>query len=264
MKLKNKLLKDISNRLNFNNKESYKRSLKILIRLKLINYLSILNNLDKLNKQSIVSKEKNVGSDFTRISLGTKWPVMQFNYAKSLQNAFRGEYDYQKVVLNLSDRVRLISLLGYTDYTAEVGKIVGVVPYPLMELHGGNETYVYDYMSFNMMKYYEFASDQYASIGLFHHFEGLFLNKMPLIKKLKWREVVTCKVLWGSANEKNRKTLLYPSTLKVLNHEPYVEVSAGVENILKVFRIDAFWRSTYLLPRAIDNFGLKCGFQLSF
>ena len=59
MKLKNKLLKDISNRLNFNNKESYKRSLKILIRLKLINYLSILNNLDKLNKQSIVSKEKN-------------------------------------------------------------------------------------------------------------------------------------------------------------------------------------------------------------
>ncbi len=209
-------------------------------------------------------KEKNVGSDFTRISLGTKWPVMQFNYAKSLQNAFRGEYDYQKVVLNLSDRVRLISLLGYTDYTAEVGKIVGVVPYPLMELHGGNETYVYDYMSFNMMKYYEFASDQYASIGLFHHFEGLFLNKMPLIKKLKWREVVTCKVLWGSANEKNRKTLLYPSTLKVLNHEPYVEVSAGVENILKVFRIDAFWRSTYLLPRAIDNFGLKCGFQLSF
>ncbi len=209
-------------------------------------------------------KEKYINGDFSRISLGTKWPVMQVNYSKSLQNAFRGEYDYQKVVLNLSDRVRLISLLGYTDYTAEVGKIFGAVPYPLMELHGGNETYVYDYMSFNMMKYYEFASDQYASIGMFHHFEGLLFNKVPLLKKLKWREVVTCKALWGSVNDINRKTLIFPNTLNALNNEPYVEISAGVENIFKVFRIDALWRSTYLRERAIENFGVKFGFQLAF
>jgi hypothetical protein len=209
-------------------------------------------------------KEKFISGDFSRISLGTKWPVMQVNYSKSLQNAFRGEYDYQKVVLNLSDRVRLISLLGYTDYTAEVGKIFGAVPYPLMELHGGNETYVYDYMSFNMMKYYEFASDQYASIGMFHHFEGLLFNKVPILKKLKWREVVTCKALWGSVNDINRKTLIFPNTLNALNNEPYVEISAGVENIFKVFRIDALWRSTYLRERAIENFGVKFGFQLAF
>ena len=209
-------------------------------------------------------KEKFISGDFSRISLGTKWPVMQVNYAKSLQNAFRGEYDYQKVVLNLSDRVRLISLLGYTDYTAEVGKIFGAVAYPLMELHGGNETYVYDYMSFNMMKYYEFASDQYASVGMFHHFEGLLFNKIPLIKKLKWREVITAKALWGSVNEKNKRTLIFPTTLSALGNEPYVEVSAGIENIFKVFRVDALWRSTYLRPRAIDNFGVKFGFQLMF
>jgi len=209
-------------------------------------------------------KEKFISGDFSRISLGTKWPVMQVNYSKSLQNAFRGEYDYQKVVLNLSDRVRLISLLGYTDYTAEVGKIFGAVPYPLMELHGGNETYVYDYMSFNMMKYYEFASDQYASVGMFHHFEGLLFNKVPLLKKLKWREVVTCKALWGSVNDKNRKTLIFPNTLNALGNEPYVEISAGIENIFKVFRIDALWRSTYLRERSIENFGVKFGFQLAF
>ena len=209
-------------------------------------------------------KEKFISGDFSRISLGTKWPVLQLNYSKSLQNAFRGEYDYQKVVLNLSDRVRLISLLGYTDYTAEAGKIFGTVPYPLMELHGGNETYVYDYMSFNMMKYYEFASDQYASVGVFHHFEGLLFNKVPLLKKLKWREVVTCKALWGSVNDKNRKTLIFPTTLSSLGSEPYVEVTAGIENIFKVFRIDALWRSTYHRPKAIDNFGVKFGFQLAF
>ncbi len=209
-------------------------------------------------------KEKFISGDFSRISLGTKWPIMQVTYAKSLQNAFRGEYDYQKVVLNVSDRIRLISLLGYTDYTAEVGKIFGAVPYPLMELHGGNETYVYDYMSFNMMKYYEFASDQYASVGLFHHFEGLLFNKVPLLKKLKWREVVTCKALWGSVNEKNRKTLIFPTTLNALGNEPYVEVTAGIENIFKVFRVDALWRSTYHRAKAIDNFGVKFGFQLAF
>lgn len=209
-------------------------------------------------------KEKFISGDFSRISLGTKWPIFQVTYAKSLQNAFRGEYDYQKVVLNIGDRIRLISLLGYTDYTAEVGKIFGAVPYPLMELHGGNETYVYDYMSFNMMKYYEFASDQYASVGLFHHFEGLVFNKIPYLKKLRWREVVTCKALWGSVNEKNRKTLIFPTTLNALGNEPYVELSAGIENIFKVFRIDALWRTTYLRPKAIDNFGVKFGFQLAF
>ncbi|MBC7696261.1 MAG: carboxypeptidase-like regulatory domain-containing protein [Burkholderiales bacterium] len=209
-------------------------------------------------------KEKFISGDFSRISLGTKWPVFQVTYAKSLQNAFRGEYDYQKVVLNIGDRIRLISLLGYTDYTAEVGKIFGAVPYPLMELHGGNETYVYDYMSFNMMKYYEFASDQYASVGLFHHFEGLIFNKIPYLKKLKWREVVTCKALWGSVNERNKRTLIFPNTLNALGSEPYVEVSAGIENIFKVFRVDALWRSTYLRPKAIDNFGVKFGFQLAF
>ncbi len=209
-------------------------------------------------------KEKFISGDFSRISLGTRWPVFQVTYAKSLQNAFRGEYDYQKVVLNIGDRIRLISLLGYTDYTAEVGKIFGAVPYPLMELHGGNETYVYDYMSFNMMKYYEFASDQYASVGLFHHFEGLIFNKVPYLKKLRWREVVSCKALWGSVNEKNRRTLIFPTTLNALGNEPYIELSAGIENIFKVFRIDALWRTTYLRPKAIDNFGVKFGFQLAF
>ncbi len=209
-------------------------------------------------------KEKFISGDFTRISLGTKWPVLQFNYSKSLQNAFRGEYDYQKVVLNVSDRVRLISLLGYTDYIAEAGKIFGTVPFPLMELHGGNETYVYDYMSYNMMKYYEFASDQYASLGVFHHFEGLLFNKIPLIKKLKWREVVTCKALWGSVSDKNRRALIFPKTLNAIGNEPYVEVSAGIENIFKVFRIDALWRCTHHRAKAIDNFGVKLGFQLAF
>lgn len=208
-------------------------------------------------------KEKYVGDGFSRVYLGTKYPIVQLNYTKSLLNAFRGEYDYHKLVVNVSDRVRITPILGYTDYTIEGGKIWGAVPYPLMELHGGNETYIYDYLAFNMMKYYEFASDQFVSAALFHHFEGLFLNKIPLLRKLKWREVATVKGVWGTVNDKNRKTLLFPSTLHALDKGPYVEASLGVENIFKIFRVDAFWRLNYQLPRAIDNFGFKFGFQLA-
>ncbi len=208
-------------------------------------------------------KEKFVGEGFSRLSIGTHYPVLQLNYAKSLQNAFKGEYDYHKLVLNVSDRIRITPILGYTDYVLEGGKIWGAVPYPIMQLHGGNETYLYDYMAFNMMKYYEFASDQFVSAALYHHFEGLFLNKIPLLRKLKWREVATIKTVWGTVNEENRKTLLFPSTLKALDKGPYAEASLGVENIFKVFRVDAFWRLNYQLPRAIDNFGFKFGFQLA-
>lgn len=224
---------------------------------------SIRNTEARVNVR-FAYKEKFISGDFTRISLGTKFPVFQFNYSKSLQNAFRGEYNYQKVVLNISDRVRLISLLGYTDYIGEVGKIFGAVPYPLMELHGGNETYIYDYMAYNMMKYYEFASDQYASVGVFHHFEGLLFNKVPLIKKLKWREVVTGKALWGSVQDRNRTTLIFPTTLHALGAEPYVELTAGIENIFKVFRVDFLYRATYQSPKASNNIGVKAGFQLTF
>jgi hypothetical protein len=221
-----------------------------------------INNTEARLNVRFAWKEKYVGEDFARVSLGTTWPILQLSYAKSLQNAFKGEYDYHKLVVNISDRVRIAPILGYTDLLVEAGKIWGSVPYVLMELHGGNETYIYDFMAFNMMRYYEFASDQFVSAAMFHHFEGLFLNKIPLIRKLKWREVATVKAVWGTVNSNNRQTLIFPSTLSDLSKGPYAEASVGVENILKLFRADVFWRLNYRFNRSIDNFGFKFGFQL--
>lgn len=221
-----------------------------------------INNTEVRLNVRFAWKEKYVGDGFKRLSIGTRFPVIQANYSKSLQNAFKGEYDYHKLVLNVSDRIRITPILGYTDYVLEGGKIWGTVAYPIMELHGGNETYIYDQMAFNMMKYYEFASDQFVSFSLFHHFEGLFLNKVPLLRKLKWREVATLKTVWGSVNAENRKTLLFPTTLSSLDKGPYAEASIGVENVFKIFRADMFWRLNYHLPKAIDNFGFKFGFQV--
>jgi hypothetical protein len=221
-----------------------------------------VNNTEARLNVRFAWKEKYVGEGFSRVPIGTRFPILQVSYSKSLQNAFKGEYDYQKLVINVTDRLRITPILGYTDFVLQGGKIWGTVPYLLMELHGGNETYIYDYLAYNMMNYYEFASDQFASAGVFHHFEGLFLNKFPLLRKLKWREVATAKAVWGTVNDQNRNTLLFPSTLRALDKGPYVEASVGIENIAKLFRVDCFWRLTYRRETAAANFGLKFGFQL--
>ncbi len=207
-------------------------------------------------------KEKYIGGNFYRTSLGTTYPVIQLMYSKSLPEAFGAEYNFQRVALSISKRLRITPILGFTNVKITGGKIFGVLPYPLMELHAGNETYMYDPYAYNMMRYFEFVSDQYVAGAIEHHFEGLFLNKIPLLKKLKMRELAGIKGVWGTVNDKNKAVLYFPASLKTFNNLPYTEANIGVENIAKFFRVDALWRLTYPLPRAIDNFGFKFSFQL--
>ncbi|MGZ4081119.1 MAG: DUF5686 family protein [Bacteroidia bacterium] len=207
--------------------------------------------------------EKYIDGTFTRISLGTHYPILQAQYTLGIKNLFFSDYNYQKLIVNVDDRIR-INPIGYFDYVLEYGKTWGTLPYPLMTIHGGNETYVYDMYAFNGMNYYEFASDEYASASIAHHFEGFFLNRIPLMRKLKWREVVGGKALIGRVSDKNRNVLIFPDHLYSLNHGPYFEATAGIENILKVFRIDGVWRLSYLdNPKAIP-FSIKASFQFTF
>ena len=157
----------------------------------------------------------------------------------------------------------------------DAGIIIGNVPYPLMFLHPGNETYIYDWASYNLMNYYEFASDKYVAVSIFHHFDGFFLNKIPLIRKLKWREVFIAKAMVGSINQANRDVLIFPTYLTSLNKGPYYEVGAGIENIFKIFRVDAFWRLSYidkayqtnyeaLSGKKVNIFGIRASLQVIF
>ncbi len=207
--------------------------------------------------------EKFVDGTFSRTSLGTKFPILQVNYSVGLKDIFAGDYEYQKLVVKIEDRFR-INPFGYTDYIIEGGQIFGTVPYPLMELHGGNETYVYDPYAYNMMNYYEFASDRYFTVQAFHHFDGFFLNKIPLLRKLKWREVVTGKALFGTVSDKNRQAMVFPTSLNALTRGPYVEASAGVENIFRIFRFDIVWRLSYLDNPNISKYGLRGSIQVNF
>ncbi|HEU4716598.1 MAG TPA: DUF5686 family protein [Bacteroidia bacterium] len=207
--------------------------------------------------------EKYVEGVFSRTSVGTLWPVFQVQYVSGFKGVFGSQYAYQRLTINCDDRIR-INPIGYLNYTFEVGKTWGRVPFPLMILHPGNETYVYDGTAYNMMNYFEFASDQYASAILIHHFDGFFFNKIPLIRKLKWREVLSFRALYGSVSKANRNEILFPSTLYSLDHGPYMELGAGIENIFRFFRVDCFWRLNYLDHPNVAPVGVRIGLQIIF
>jgi hypothetical protein len=95
------------------------------------------------------------------------------------------------------------------------------------------------------MNYYEFVSDQYVSLFYTHHFDGLLFNHIPLLKKLRWREVAYYRGLLGSLSSKNKDYSVFPENVYTLKG-PYQEVGVGIENIFKIIRVYGVWRLNYL------------------
>jgi hypothetical protein len=209
-------------------------------------------------------------NDNDRISLGTKsWPVFKLRAVLGLKDVIGSQFSYQKFDFTLSDNFK-VGLLGRSYYDLTVGSIFGTVPLPLLEVHLGNQTPFYTTAGYNLMNYFEFASDRYASLKYRHYFQGLFFNRIPLIKKLNWRFLTTANVLYGGLSDRNknlnspydqtgRETFRFQS----LGNLPYVEVGYGIENIFKILRIDAFHRLTYLGNPSARKFGIKFSFQFT-
>ena len=117
--------------------------------------------------------------------------------------------------------------------------------------------------SFNMMNYYEFVSDEWISVTAEHHFQGFFLNRIPVLRWLELREVIAGKMLLGRLSDANKVVMDFPPGLMYLS-EPYFEGSIGIENILRLFRIDATWRFSYRDNPDIQKFGLRLGVWFQF
>lgn len=214
-------------------------------------------------------QEKFILGKQSRVSLGTKYPQITVDFTAGLKDIIGSNYDYYKIRLNIIHYFNTYPL-GYFKYVIDAGQIFGNAPYPFLELHKGNETYTYDELAFNMMNYYEFVSDKYVSLFAEQHLEGFFLNRVPLFRRLKFREVVSAKGIIGELSPANREILKFPSTLtalegdKIGNPKPYFEASVGVENILKIIRIDAVWRLAYLDRPNISKFGIRGTLQIRF
>jgi hypothetical protein len=206
--------------------------------------------------------EKFVIGDFERISVGTRYPIVTIQYGYGIPNLLGGDYEYHRLKVNIRQWFNVFNL-GWSRYIIEGGKIWGKLPYPFLELHPGNETFIFDEFAFNLMNYSEFVSDQYVSLYYTHHFDGLFLNHIPLFRKLKWREVAYVRGAIGTLDNKNKafNNRLYPPyTLE----SPYYEAGVGIENIFTVFRIDGIWRLSHLDKPGVNSFAIFMSVYFSF
>lgn len=201
-------------------------------------------------------------------------PIFTLRYTQGIKGLLGGEYNYQNLTGNIQKRFYL-SQLGYSDVTAEGGYIFGQAPFPLLTIHRANQTYAYQLNSYNLMNFLEFVSDHYASLNIDHCFNGFFLNKIPLIRRLKLREVVTFKGLYGGVRDENNPGL-HPSLLQfpvtpegsgltyTLEKQPYIEGSVGLSNIFKLFRVDLVKRFNYLDHPEVAEWGVRARVKFDF
>ncbi|TXH21950.1 MAG: carboxypeptidase-like regulatory domain-containing protein [Chitinophagaceae bacterium] len=199
--------------------------------------------------------EKFFETTFNRFSLGSQYPILELNIAKGISGFMNSGYNYWKTNFSVSDYINTPPF-GTISYQAYAGKIFGKAPYPFLAVAPGNEMYYYNKYAFNMMNRYEFIHDAYAGINYEHNIgNGIF----RLVPKLKFRQFYTVKALWGSLSDENKK-LNYKQghNFQSLDGKTYLEVGTGIDNILRVLRIDFIWR---LLPErglkeTTDRFGI--------
>lgn len=162
----------------------------------------------------------------------------------------------------------LIGTIGKTIVNFEAGKNFNTVPLALQNIIPANLSYGLVPNTFSQLNYYEFVADSYVTLNLEHHFNGKILSYIPLIKKLKLREIAFIRGAYGSLSDESKAINVEGFKYSAPNEHIYFEYGFGIENIgignLRIFRVDFNWRGNYLDRPDISKFGIKAGFQVGF
>lgn len=234
--------------------------------------LASYENAEVIVETRFARDELFIINDNERLSLGTsKWPEVTLRYTHGFKGLGGSDFDYDKLRLSVHKRIRFGPMgVGYVTLTGEY--VFSKLPYPLLSLHLGNQTPFFAHVTYNLMDYGEFVSDRYAALHYSHHFEGLLLNRIPLMRKLKWRLVGTSNVILGGMSSMNKALIAErpeDETLQIgflSRGAPYIELGYGVENIFKFFRVDFIHRLTYLDKNKnpdVRKFGVLFSFQFN-
>ena len=209
-----------------------------------------------------------------RIAINLEAPVITLSHAVGLNGVLGGQYRYNFSEVGLFKRFWLRSW-GKFDVQLRAGAQWDKVPFPLLIMPAANLSYIVQKGSFNLINNMEFLNDRYASVDLAWDMNGKIFNRIPLLKKLKWREYIGFKGLWGSLTDKNNPflfqnmgdaTLMYfPEGSHVMNPKrPYMELIVGVHNIFKLFHVQYVRRLNYNeLPTAHKQ-GVRLMMRMSF
>ena len=195
--------------------------------------------------------------------------IFNLSHTMAKKGLLGSSFDYQHTELGIQKRF-WFSAFGYADLITKAGKVWSKVPYPLLILPNANLTYTIQPEAYTNMNAIEFINDEYLSWDLTYYMNGNLLNRIPFIKKLKWREVFCFRGLWGHLTDKNNPMkngeglYAFPTGSSTMGKAPYMEASVGIENIFKFLRIDYVWRLNYLDNPDIQRRGIRCTMRLSF
>jgi hypothetical protein len=224
-------------------------------------------------KSEVKQSEINLVAEYTpkrkTLGYGVDRMDVDFNYARvflSYSNGFKGvldsDFNYQKLQFYYRQPA-LVGGFGRLFTTFETGKIFGEVPLGLMGVIPGNQSWFVIENTYNLLNYYDFVADEYASLHFEHHFNGRLFSRVPYLRKLNLREIVGIKGVYGRVSDRNK--LLNASGLNYIAPEDvYWEYHAGIGNIFKVLRIDCAWRGSYLDMPDARKFAVRASFGFYF
>ena len=192
-----------------------------------------------------------------RVPVSLDAPVFSISHTAGFKGVLGGEYNFNLTEASARKRFWFGSW-GKLDVTARAGAQWNKVPFPLLNLPMANLSYITQHNeSFSLINNMEFLNDRYASLALSYDMNGKLFNRIPLLKKLKWREMFRIRGLWGTLTDKNNPyknhdsdLFLFPMrdgvpTSYVMGKKPYVEASVGIYNIFKLLHIEYVRRLTY-------------------
>lgn len=218
-------------------------------------------------------KEKFTQTKWNRYRVQPEHPVFTLTHTAGIKGVLGSDYNYQHTEFSFEKRF-WFSAFGYTDCIIKAGKVWNEVPFPLLIMPNANLSYTIQKESYDLMNAMEFFNDEYFSWDLTYYMNGLIFNRLPLIRKLNWREVITCRGMYGRLSDKNRPDPLNTGNLYKFPYEndeyhylagkPYVEVAVGIENIFRVLRVDYVRRITYTDLPGIDKNGIRIQFHIQF
>ena len=199
------------------------------------------------------------------------YDALIFNVSHTMaRRGFLGSsYNLQRTEVGMQKRF-WFSAFGYVDAILKGGKVWTRVPYPLLILPNANTTYTIQPETYTNMNALEFINDEYLSWDLTYYMNGVLLNRIPLLKKLRWREVFCFRGLWGHLTDKNDPAkqgeglYAFPEFTQRMGRAPYMEASVGIENIFNFLRLDYVWRLNYRGNPDIQKHGIRATMKLSF
>ena len=207
-------------------------------------------------------KRKMVGYGVDRIDVDLNYPRFFVSYSQGLKGVFDSDFNYSKLQLYYRQPL-LIGGFGRLFSTLEIGKTFGAVPLSLMGIIPGNQSYFIIDNTYNLLNYYDFVADQYTSLHLEHNFNGKLFARVPLLRKLNWREIIGVKAVYGSVSDENIALNASGQSYQAPVNG-YYEYSAGIGNIFKVMRIDGAWRGSYFNVPDARKFTIRVGFGFYF